>query len=517
MTFEQFCGAFATLWLEDETTQEVKFQPWTFWEGVNGEPGQMDVAKMLERCKITWVPKARQKGISELWSLYCAFILMRTPRSDAAVFSADKGKGKEFLKKRFNRKIEGLYAVFPEIPWPRWEFGTERAECENGSYVQIYSSDNTGARSLSPRLTLLDEAREYASSDLKDMLATIFPVLRASNQLAVVSSGKSGSYFNEYTNLLKGGIQKPSSVWFGAIKDIEMIFLNDYLDPTHRGTWREDERKKYADEVRFKMEHPETISDIFSSHEGLVIPSWDEGRHVFAQDVWWEPQHEFYAIYDHGSTDSHPAVLHLAQYDPYTDFIYLFDEVFERGMELTEVCKRINNKIADCRALWVLENQSIKPAIKPYGDVRGLYGARHIDEIMLQETGLQFIAVHKRDEEGALELTKARFHRGNVRRQDGSLDRTGGIGIHPKMRNSIKQISNLRYKEGKDEPEELENDALDDVKYLCYIISKREPTPEPTYEQKQQSRIDEWKATQAAVPTTVDRPAVDVNKSWLTV
>lgn len=517
MTFEQFCGAFATLWLEDEATQEVKFQPWTFWEGVNGEPGQMEVAQMLSRSKIAWVPKARQKGISELWSLYCAFVLMREPKSDAAVFSADKGKGKEFLKKRFNRKIEGLYAVFPEIPWPHWEFGTERAECENGSYVQIYSSDNTGARSLSPRLTLLDEAREYASSDLKDMLATIFPVLRARNQLAVVSSGKSGSYFNEYTNILRAGIESPASIWKGAIKDIEMIFLNDYLDPTHRGDWRDDERKKYSDEVRFLLEHPITIGDIFSSHEGLVFPSYNEKRHVFVKEVWWEPQHEFYVFYDHGSTEAHPAVLHLVQYDPYTNFKYIFDEIFERGMELTEVCKRINNKLADWRASWVLENQPIKPAIKPYGDVRGLYGSRHIDEIMLQETGLQFIAVHKRDSEGSLELAKARFHRGNILRSDGEIDRSGGVGIHPRCRNSIKQIANLRYKEGKDEPEELEDDAPDLCRYEDYVISKREPTPKPTYEQLQQARIDNWKAALPVPATAPIRAGANVDKSWLTV
>ncbi len=513
MTFRQYCRAFGTLWLEREDGS-LGYKPWPFWEGQDGEPGQLDVADTLQDCQVFWTPKARRKGISEIVSLYIKYTLEKEGKADAAVFSAGSRQAKEFMEKAFKRKVEGCEALYPDIPWPKWEIGRDRAECETGSYLQLYSSDNAGARGAGPRFTFFDEAREYGNKDFRDMLASIFPVLRGRNQLAIVSSGSPGSPFNERIDYLRKALPSPrKSVWRSENGKTGMVFLNDFLDPDHRDpAWRKTElEERFAgDTVRFNSEYPPDIDSIFQSHEGLVYPSWNEKKHIAEQKVIWEPQHEFYIFHDQGSSQAHPAVTHFCQYDPYIDFFYIFDEVFERGMELSNINKKIVAKIRYWRMEWDREGQKVKPAIKAYGDVRGLSGARHVGDIMREETGLNFVTVHKRDKDGSLELAKARFYRGGI---VGGVRERGGIALSGRCHNSIKQISSLRYKVGKDEPEDMEDDASDLIRYESYEAYIRPPTPPPTYEEKQLQRVKEFQKD-ARKPSV---PGMAVESSWLTM
>ncbi len=528
MTFPEYAQAFGTLWVQDPVTFEIGYKPWDFWDGVDGEPGQLDFAALLQAMRTFWSPKARQKGASEIWSLYAKFVLEREPKSQAKVFSATKTTAKEFLELRFARKIEGQASVYPDMPGLRWEIGKDRCDCENGSYIQVYSSDDAGARGGSQRLTLLDEAREYADADFKNMLQAMGPSLRGKNQLAILSSGKNGSAFNiriRGTDKAPGLMDLPSprpSIWISPDQKDGMVFLNDFLDPEHREPgWRERELSGPlfgGDEIRFNSEHPRVIGDIFTSHEGLVISSWDRVKHVVDMKIEWAPHHEFYLFYDHGASEGHPAVAHFLQYDPYVDFVYIFDEIFERGMELSDINKKIKERLQHWRRVWSddwryyheANDIEIKPMVRPYGDVRGLYGTRHIGDIMREETGLSFITVHKRDEKGSLELAKARFYRGGITH---GIRARGGIAYAPRCRNSITQTENLRYKPGKDEPEDKENDAVDLLKYESYQVFVREPTPEPTYEQKQQERVRAWR--QSVRTGTMDAPKVSVDTAWL--
>lgn len=502
MTFEQFAVAFGTLWRfggpgEDEP-EVRKYRPWRLWRGVDGEPGQDDVARMLPEVQLFRSPKARQKGMTEMWSLYCAYVLMKEDNVNAKAFGSDSKQTKEIMELRFKTKIEGFSAVYPKIPWPKWEIGVERADCEEmGTYFQVYSSENTGAHGGSPRLTLFDEAQNYANVDFKEMMKGIGPSLRGANQLAVLGTARSGSAFNDFIDAARNRTPEVrKNVWRSGT-DSGMIFLCDSLDPEHRVPgWKESRLHDFfaGDEIAFKSQHPDTIDDMFASHEGLVISSWNAKRHVVELPVVWKPHHEFYLFYDHGSTPAHPAVAGLLQYDPWTDFLYCFDEVFERGKELSVVARLMKEKVRDWRREWDNQGQEIKPALRTYGDVRGRYGMRQVDEILRDETGWQFIAVHKRDEAAQIELTKARFFRGTDEK------RTGGIGFSPRCRNIIKQISSLRYKDGKDEPEGLENDAFDMIKYATHQIHVRPPTPEPTWEELHHARVQRWVGSAPRAP-----------------
>ncbi len=512
MTFAEFLFAFGTLWLEGPDG-EVKYRQWDPWKGIAGKPGQDDVAWMLPLVQVFYAPKARQKGLTELVSLYIAYIAMKEAKTSHKAFGASASQTKEIMELRFARKIEGMIEVYPEIPWLKWEIGKDRAECDNGSFFQTYSSENSGAHGGSPRFTLLDEAQNYAKDDYREMMKGILPVLRGRNQLAILGTSRSGSDFND---AVKGIRQRnPISrkdVWLSEMRTSDdryhktgMLFLADDLDPEHRVTgWREHTLiERYdGDVVDFKSMHPETIDDMFLSKAGKVVASWDDSRHVCEVPVVWKAHHEFYLLYDHGSTEGHPAVALFIQYDPYLDFVYVFDEVFERGKELAFVSAKIKKKLADWRGQW--DNGG--PRVHAYGDVRGRYGFRQVDDIMREETGISFLGVNKQDEAARIELVKMRHFRGQGKEgvKTGGIstwaaERKGGIAYSPRCNGedgkggSIKQISELRYKKDKDTPQELENDAFDDLGYGLYEISKREPTPEPTYEEKHRDKLAQWK------------------------
>ncbi len=508
LTFREFLFAFGTLWLEGEDG-ELSYRPWVPWRGVAGKPGQDDVAEMLPQVQVFYAPKARQKGLTELWSLYCAFVLMKEPKSGAKAFGASAAQTKEIMDLRFKRKIEGLAAVYPEIPWPKWEIGKDRAECDNGSYFNVYSSENTGAHGGSQRLTLLDEAQNYAKDDYREMMKGILPLLRGRNQLAVLGTSRSGSDFND---VVKGIRARHPSVrkdtWMpddrtadGRYARTGMIFLADDLDPEHRVPgWREFQLTERfgGDLVDMASQHPMTFDDMLLSRSGRVVASWDDARHVAEIPVVWQKHHDFYLVYDHGSTEGHPAVAMFIQYDPWLDFVYVFDEVFIRGRELAFVSAEIVKTLAR----WRLEWTGGGPRVKAYGDVRGRYGHRQVDEILMEETGIAFQGVYKQDEAARIELIKLRHFRGRgpVGTTVGGIstwaaERKGGIVYSPRCKGSIKQISELRYKDGKDTPQELENDAFDCEGYGLYEISKREPAKEPTYDQLHRQKVRAWKAT----------------------
>lgn len=506
MTFRQFVVAFGTLLRVGEPWEpepEVrKYRPWRLWKGWEGNPGQPDVADMLPSVRIFRSPKARQKGMTEMWAMYCAYVLMREGKVNAKAFGSDTKQTKEIMELRFKTKIEGMMEVYPEIPWPRWEIGVERADnLDNGSYFQVYSSENTGAHGGTPRLTLFDEAQNYASSDFREMMKGIGPSLNGANQLAILGTARSGSAFNESISLtMKRVPEIGKNIWRSEDRTSDdrywsagMIFLNDDLDPSHRSAaWKENQLNEIfgGDTIAFKSQHPDTILDMFASHEGLVVSSWDTPRHVVELPVEWKPHHEFYLVYDHGSTQSHPAVALFIHYDPWLDFVYVFDEVFIRGRELAFVASEIVRKLAEWRKQW----HGGGPRVRPYGDVRGRYGARQVDEILREETGLDFIGVNKQDEAAKIELMKIRHFRGR------GADRRGGIAYSPRCAQSVKQISSWRYKEGKDVPADLEQDAADALKYALHEIYSREPTPEPTYMEKHHAMIRQWKAA-ATRPT----------------
>lgn len=502
MTFVDYCIAFGTLRVE-KPDGSFGYMPWEFWEGYNGEPGQLDVAEVIEFCQVFWTPKARQKGISEIWSLYAKYILEKEPGSQAKVFSAGSKQSKEFLEERFARKVYGCEEVYPDIPFPKWEIGRDRADCENGSYINIFSSDNAGARGGSQRLTLFDEAREYSDKDFKDMLQAIFPALRGRNQLAVVSSGKPGSAFNSRVKKLMKLPSSRSSIWKseGIKNSTGMIFLNDFLDPEHRSqAWRDNELNQNfdGDKVRFGSEYPETIMDIFQSHEGLVIGSL--GNHHFKpHEIIWGKGMENYIVYDDGHTKEHPALAWFVNYNRYLDFAYVYDEIYLEAKDFPVIAKELVEKIKFWRGRGF-------PKPECLGDVAGKgNGTKDIAWVMREETKLLGMELHfngviKSDKAGSLLLLQNRFFHGKIL-------------IDPKCTNSRHQLETWRYEEGTDKPSEKFDEAGDIGRYLCNRLTKGEVPKEPTYEELQQERIKEFRRNERV--ETPKGPSID--QAWMAV
>ncbi len=248
MNFAEFLFAFGTLWLEGPDG-EVKYRRWDPWKGVAGKPGQNDVAWMLPLVQIFYAPKARQKGLTELASLYVAYVAMKEEKTSHKAFGASASQTKEIMELRFKRKIEGLMEVYPEIPWPKWEIGKDRADCENGSYFMTYSSENSGA-----------------------------------HQLIVLGTSESGSDFNDEVKgvrerhpLLRTDIWMPEArTSDGRYNRTGMIFLADDLDPEHRVPgWREFQlTERFGnDEIDFLSQHPLTLDHMFLNRSGRVVSS----------------------------------------------------------------------------------------------------------------------------------------------------------------------------------------------------------------------------------------------------
>lgn len=492
MSFVDYCIAFGTLRIEDKDTGAFGYKQWEFWDGWLGEPGQLDVGEMLERSQVFWTPKARQKGISEIWSLYAKYILEKEPGAAAKVFSAGTAQAREFLEERFARKVEGALTVYPNVPFPEWDIGKDRATCSNGSYIQIYSSDNVGGRGGSQRLTLLDEGREYIDRDFREMLASIFPSLRTRNQLAIVSSGKVGSTFNKRVDGLRKSLPVlRSSVWGSPDARTNtrfnyktgMIFLNDLLDPDNRSPeWRQNtlEERFGGDIVRFKAEHPETINDIFTSHEGRVIASLDEARHRRIQPWEWVGGDENYIIFDHGNTEAHPSVIAFIRYNRYTGKAHCYDHVFTRATSLPITGPKARDKIDYYRRLGAPEPLGIADGsvFNDYGT-----GAKTVGAEMEAYTGISFIKAFKTNKEGRVEvLIRAFFN--------------DLMTIDPKCVDGWVQLENWMWDTKKDEASQAEDDFPDTLQYFwAYVNKSGPPSPPKTNLEKAFERMDRGRIT----------------------
>ncbi len=473
MTFVEYCQAFGTLWLTNELSGEIEYMPWNFWNGQDGEPGQLEFAWLISIVKTLWAPKARQKGISELCSLYAKYTLEREPGSQVKIFSLDKPAAREFLELRFARKVLGHAAVYPEMPGLKWEIGKDRCECENGSYIQVYSSEDSGARGGSQRFTILDEAREFAKNDLKNMLQAMAAVVsRGKNQLAVISSGKPGSEFNAR---IKGTVKSPGlmklpvvrpSVWMSADKKEGMIFLNDYLDPEHRVPgWREATLNGSlygGDEVRFNQEHPEKIEDLFVSHEGKVLAALDAAEHrrnpddmPFMEDGRWNPDCDNYLTIDHGNTAGHPTVAGFFCHNRYTNHLHQYDGVFARSeydQQMSVKALRVKKKVE----AWLARGAPTFTCIID-GSVFNDLGVKTVGSEWEELTGLSFLRAQKADKDGSvIAVAKRVFNKLYT--------------INPLLAEEWQQLDGWLWDTKKDSPVETEDDE-------CFTAATEVLTP----------------------------------------
>ncbi len=525
LTFVKFAIVFGTMWTAGRDGVGGRYDRWNFWRGVSRPTtsidgpypgsvvragveyfmGQLDMLRTFGEAVITWLSKARQMGGSEGAALYAIFVCMTEAKSLVMVFSKDGPAAKAFLSDRVARKLEGMLVLDrgdgQVWPWADgsgklpWEIFENRIEFWNGSVIEAHSSDDSGAVSRTPRLVIFDEIRFYARKNAKEMWTSMLGALNPPMQIIAISTAQPGSWYNEKTD----------EIMAGKIPTAKFVFLPDDTNPAHTVQFRANRLAELGGDVALlSRDCPLVPSDMFIAHEGLVLGSFGD-RHQVVLPFAWQPQEEFIIVYDYGSTEGHPAVALFCKYNPYRDHFHIFDEVFVRGKDLAPYFKEnFMPRLREWQARALAMGQKMPP---PYclGDVRGKVGTRTIADVIREETGLVFNAAYKYDKAASLELLKVRIFR---------QDR---FTIDPKMcPQTIKQMKNLRYKEGKDEPDEKEDDAIDCERYAAYYLHEREPVAEPTYEEKQLERVREWKR-QAAGSTPEAARGPDINKSWLTV
>ncbi len=498
LSFLQWVLLFGTMWASKDSKYLI-WHPWVGSRRKTDKPdgygdykasiirggyeyfkGQIEAIEAIATAVISWFGKARQKGVSEMAAAYAVYVCLTEPKSVVLVFSVDKDGSKAFLSDRVVRKLEGMMTrldpsgepyPWTELPWigdASGKPGKEKIEFKNGSVIEAHSSDNTGPISRSPRLVIFDEIRTYPFAEAKEMWTTMMGARRPRMQAICISTAMSGSWFNEMTK----------SIISGLISIVEFVFLPDDIDPERDEFWRKQQLEiMMGDETALKREHPLTVNDMFSSHEGLVIGSWDPKVHAVARPVSWKDQEEFYVIYDGGHTYHHPAVALFACYNRYNDDLYIFDEIFLRGpggpkgkanleapsVEITYIGPAIKAKIE-----MYMQNGAPWPTCIADTAVFSAQGVRTVGEVLAEESGFDWMPAFKHDFNHSLELLQQRYFKGK-------------ISHNPvKCANSVEQISNWRYIEDKDKPVELEDDSCDCERYLVSHLNKGERPRVPT-------------------------------------
>lgn len=474
MTFIQFHLFCGMLW----SFERRRYIMWQYWSGVRGYPGQRDVAIAFEEAKIAWVLKARQLGLSEEAAEYAFYVAVTEPKSEIIIISKQLNDAKYFLKKRFLPKVQAAYALElapgKRFPWPRCVDNSDTGKIlfDNGSWVEAVSSDNSQVRSRTPRLVIFDEVREFSPKDAVELMSAILPAIQnnAAAQLICISTAKYASWWNEETKEIMAG-RRP---------DYTFLFIPADTNPDRTPTWFVNERKNWSSLSLFSQEYPIRPEDCFVAREGAVFPAFDPnppkevdgkevgGRHVHDFEPSWA--HQYIIGYDHGR--QHPAVLLLCVYSRHDNHLYVFDELFCRGMELPDIAYAIRLKMN----YWKDKFGAPPPQVRLADSACfAKDGRRTVAEMLRELAGIHFRAAIKHDILTRLDRLNVRFSQ-NL------------ITIHPRCVETRRQIQYLRWKHDpteskKEMPEDIEDDAVDVLGYIdSELNASVKKTPKPREE-----------------------------------
>jgi len=452
MSFAQFIAVYGMLW----SAKEKQYLHWNLW------PKQRELAVIFGKYQIPWVLKARQLGISEMMAMYGFYVAVREPRSEIIIISKKLPDAKYFLKKRVLTKLESSYDKWgDEIKpfWPKYTPFEGKIEFDNGSWIEAASSDNQEIRSHTPRLILFDEIATYAMTDASELWSAMRPAIadQERGQMLCVSTAKSGTWFNKMSKMI---INK-------EIVGPEYFFMPGSAHPRRDEAWYAKERGKWANHKLFYREYPRTEDDCFVSNEGNIWPQFDTrigGRHVRRFEI--DFRMKFCIVYDHGR--QHPAAMMFALYDRHTDHLYIFDELFMKGLEITEVAYQIREKLN----FYKKHLNAPKPQLS-IADTACFAkdGRRPVADTLRTITGIHFKKSIKHDQKGAIDLVGARMS-------------TGGLTIDPRCKNTIRQISEWIYKYDPEQPGHKEEKPIDIDDDLCdcglYLVSELHASPRST-------------------------------------
>lgn len=443
---QQFIERFLYLW--DPETQQP--EPFCLW------PKQRDACRTLDEGKIIFWAKARQVGGSEMAASYALKVAIQEPNSEIIILSKNEDKAKYFWKKRVLPLIQflpgnGHTPGIDGFQFPSYEPRATGCTLENGSTIDVYTTQDDSARGNTSRLIIMDEAGTMMHA--QEIWKAVLPAIEQHpyGQILVISNSKSGSWFN---SMLK-------KIDEGRTLGITLHFLSCWTDPKRDEKWKKQRMTNFDNEVDFYVEYPETVKHMFLKREGHVYPTFNSqegGKHVYDEHPDFS-QRLIYG-YDHGF--DHFAVFLMAVYDPYKDFLYIFDEMYCSQKDTYEVSGLITRKIA----FWQ-EKGMPQVAWKRIADssIFAQRGQMTVADLLRTYTGLTFTKSIKHDEEGSMNLLRARFT-------------TNKIGIHPRCTELIRQLRDLMYT-GAGRPSDKDNDGPDVVKYWCADLRlEQKPLPQ---------------------------------------
>lgn len=464
---------------EEETTgQQVPFKLW---------PKQRELCRFIEKNKLGFVPKARQRGGSEIFACWAILIMLREMKAEILVFSRSEDDARYFLEKRVKTKLAALPRIVNDageecIVWPKITPETFKISTSYGSTITAISSHPDAGSGHTARLIILDEAEKI--EDAAAIWTAVKPAVDQNKrgQLFALSTGqKHGTWFKIFLR----------KIYDGKVKGIEYFFLPWNSDPSKDAAWYAQELTQFDSEVDMRCTYPSDIEDIFLSKEGKVFPQFDNkegGRHVFdferrfKQSQLWKM--DMYLAYDPGF-DPHPAAFLLCLYDRYTDILYVMDEIVLVGVEIKAMGLKIKEMVI---------GKPIRPkkaVVDTYANRKGGSGGAITERKVLNDiTGINFVGAKKADADGSRQLLSRRLS-------------DNKIVFHPRVKKTRSQMEDWVW-DSNGKPVDEGDDTIDDLRYICSELpNKAQKPPEPPKEVKAYSK----EARQARMKARAERDA----------
>ncbi len=449
MPFETFCDDWMTMESTEEETigQQLPMKLW---------PKQRALCRFIEGRKLGFVPKARQRGGSEIFACWAILIMLREMKAEILVFSRMEDDARYFLEKRVKTKLSALPRIVNDqgeecVIWPKISPETFKISTSYGSTITAISSHPDAGSGHTARLIILDEAEKI--EDAAAIWTAVKPAVDQNKrgQLFALSTGqKHGTWFKIFLK----------KIYDGKVKGIEYFFLPWNADPSKDEAWYAQELTQFDSEVDMRCTYPSDIEDIFLSKEGKVFPQFDNkenGKHVYdferrikQNDLW---RMDMYLAYDPGF-DPHPAAFLLCLYDRYTDTLYVMDEIVLVGVEITEMGKKIKEMIS---------GKPIRPkkaVVDTYANRKGGAGGQITERKILNDvTGINFVGANKADADGSRQLLSRRLS-------------DNKIVFHPRVKKTRSQMEDWVWgSNGK--PVDEEDDTIDDLRYICQVLPNK--------------------------------------------
>lgn len=453
--------------LEDPSAPEG-FTPFKLW------PRQIELADKIDHnnpafAKVMVIAKRRQTGGSETMSALVVKILITEPRAQIVVISRNEDEAEYFLTTRVKPKLKHLPQLFkdgqPLIIYPKFlnldrlyiqtdlGFSKDATGEIQGSNVTAVASHPDAASGRTLRLVIMDEAEKIEHAG--NIWTSIRPTVERNprGQLIVLSSGqKNGTWFKN--TLLR-------RLYDGKIEGAELFFISRWADPTCDDKWWEKIKTQFDNEIDARAAYPETIEDLFLVPEGRVFPQFQEkigGRHVQFFDIGHKNEvnwtFKFISAMDPGQV--HPAAFLMTLYDPYSDMLYVFDEIVKKNLEISKLGYQINERLAQY-PVAPFKNLCDTALFKRTG-----HGITE-GQVLTKVTGLRFVGAQKTDAAGSRQLLSMRLS-------------ANKILFHPRCQETIIQMRDWVFNDRGD-PVDVGDDTIDCLRYICADLRTQSKVP----------------------------------------